>query len=70
MKKRRIAFLAVFFAMAMAVFAASGTVYVTASGAKYHHRDCRTLAKSKNVYSMTVAEAQKKGYEPCKVCRP
>lgn len=55
MKKRRIAFLAVFFAMAMAVFAASGTVYVTASGAKYHHRDCRTLAKSKNVYSMTVA---------------
>ena len=44
----------------------SDTVYVTASGKKYHKDGCRYLTKSKR--SLTIAEAQAQGYTPCKVC--
>lgn len=43
-------------------------VYVTDTGSKYHHRDCRTLYRSKNLYKMSVKKAKRAGYTACKVC--
>ena len=47
-----------------------GTVYWTPNGEKYHTtRHCRTLSRSKTIYSGSIAEAQANGkYEECKVC--
>ena len=42
------------------------TVYVTASGKKYHKQDCRY---AKNATPTTRAEADAKGLTPCKVCK-
>lgn len=61
----------VFLLITTMLFAAgSSTVYVTASGKKYHQRNCRTLSKSKNVTSVSIDVAKRRGYEPCKVCNP
>ena len=43
-------------------------VYITKTGEKYHRGDCRYLKKSK--IEITLKDAKKKGYEPCKVCKP
>src|SRR5688572_23265805 len=43
------------------------TVYVTRTGEKYHRGSCRYLSRSKIPISLADA---KRGYEPCKVCRP
>lgn len=45
-------------------------VYITKYGEKYHNRNCRTLARSKYVYEISVSDALSRGYLPCKVCRP
>ncbi len=70
MRKRRIAIIACFTLLVMAVYAATGSVYVTSSGKKYHLRSCRTIARSKQVTELTVEQARARGYEPCKVCHP
>lgn len=44
------------------------TVYVTATGEKYHRAGCRYLKKSK--IPISLSEAKASGYEPCKVCNP
>ncbi len=44
------------------------TVYVTKSGKKYHRAQCQFLAKSK--ISINVAQAKKRGFTPCKICKP
>lgn len=44
-----------------------GTVFVTATGAKYHTASCRSLAKSKIEISLADASPR---YSPCKVCKP
>lgn len=44
------------------------TVYVTATGEKYHKDGCRYLKKSK--IPMSLSEAKESGYEPCSVCKP
>lgn len=45
------------------------TVYYTATGRKYHSRKgCRTLWRSKNIYSTTREKAKNMGLEPCEVC--
>ncbi len=69
MKKKVLLFTVIFIAAAM-LFAATGTVFVTASGKKYHRRDCRTLSRSKQLIELTIEQAKAKGYEPCKVCNP
>lgn len=46
------------------------TVYITRTGAKYHYRNCRTLARSRQIYEISVQEAKNRGYTACKVCRP
>ena len=45
-------------------------VYVTANGRKYHKKNCRVLMKSKEIIGITIVDAEKKGYEPCKICNP
>ncbi|CAN5833378.1 hypothetical protein BH11BAC7_BH11BAC7_33370 [soil metagenome] len=44
------------------------TVYITATGKKYHLENCRTIKESKTSILLTDAIAQ--GYAPCKVCHP
>jgi hypothetical protein len=43
-------------------------VYVTRTGIRYHLGDCRYLRKSK--IPMTLKEAARSSYTPCKVCAP
>lgn len=43
-------------------------VYITKTGGKYHREDCKFLKSSK--VEIDIEEAIKKGYEPCKVCKP
>lgn len=42
-------------------------VYVTPSGTKYHRKDCSYTG---SVRSMTIAEAERRGYGPCSRCDP
>jgi phosphatidylserine/phosphatidylglycerophosphate/cardiolipin synthase-like enzyme len=44
------------------------TVYITKTGSKYHRSGCRYLRKSCIPISLT--EAKRRGYAPCKVCKP
>ena len=44
------------------------TVYITASGTKYHREGCTYLSESK--IPITLEEAKAKGYGPCSVCKP
>jgi hypothetical protein len=44
------------------------TVYVTKTGTKYHRESCHYLKYSK--YAISLADAKKKSYEACKVCKP
>jgi len=44
------------------------TVYITKTGKKYHRWGCRYLRKSCIPISLT--EAKRRGYTPCKVCKP
>jgi len=47
--------------------AKSATVWVTATGKKYHRETCRYLTSTRR--PMGLAEARVR-YAPCKVCRP
>lgn len=42
-------------------------VVVTKSGEKYHRPNCRHV-NGKNIFEITIVEAIKRGYEPCKDC--
>lgn len=44
------------------------TVYLTATGEKYHRAGCRYLKNSQR--PVTVSDAQAGGYTPCSVCKP
>ncbi|MBQ2617559.1 MAG: hypothetical protein IJG51_10950 [Synergistaceae bacterium] len=46
----------------------SSKVVITANGKKYHRPKCH-MAK-KYVKELTVEEAKKLGYKPCKICKP
>ena len=47
---------------------ANNNVVISAKGKKYHNPGCRTV---KNVSkTLTITEAQKLGYKPCKICKP
>lgn len=47
---------------------ATGTVYITDTGKKYHRGTCRFLQSSKS--PLSLKDAKKRGYAPCRVCRP
>jgi competence protein ComEC len=42
-------------------------VYCTEKGKSYHKKNCTLKHGSKG---MKLSEAKKKGYKPCKVCKP
>lgn len=44
------------------------TVYVTKTGKKYHRSGCRYLKQSK--IAIKLPTAKKRGYQPCKICKP
>lgn len=46
-------------------------VYIAGSGdgKRYHEETCRTLKKSIKV-QIAVAEAKRRGYTPCGICKP
>lgn len=67
MKQKLAAVVLVLFALLGTAWAAD-MVVVTAKGKKYHRPDCRTVKQM--VKELTVEEAQKLGYKPCKVCKP
>ena len=46
----------------------SVTVYVTATGSKYHRRDCRYVEESH--IPLALADAKARHYVPCSVCAP
>jgi methylphosphotriester-DNA--protein-cysteine methyltransferase len=41
---------------------------VNASGKKYHQKGCKMIKK--DAKELTISEAVKKGYTPCKICHP
>ncbi len=45
-------------------------VYVAGSGTRYHQAGCSYLGRSENVTELTITEARKKGYSPCRACKP
>lgn len=51
------------------VDAAYKKVYVSESGNRYHLYDCTYIDES-NIQGFTIDQAQSKGYEPCKKCKP
>lgn len=47
----------------------SQTVYITATGSKYHSRkNCSGLSNANEIYEATLESAQKQGLGPCKKC--
>ncbi|GMO39244.1 MAG: hypothetical protein Ta2B_18910 [Termitinemataceae bacterium] len=68
---KHIVFLAIIFFIPAMLFAQNNSdaiVYLSASGAKYHLRDCSTLKKTKN--PIKISEAIGLGKTPCSVCNP
>ncbi len=53
---------------AFAAADSEAVVYVTKTGEKYHRESCRYLSRSK--IKTTLVEAKRRGYTPCKVCKP
>jgi hypothetical protein len=47
----------------------AASVYVTASGTKFHRSSCRTIARSSTT-SMSREGAVLAGYAACAVCKP
>ncbi|WP_020003352.1 hypothetical protein [Brachyspira innocens] len=54
--------------MSVTAAARDQIVYITRTGEKYHLEHCSSLRRSK--IKITLSEAIKKGYEPCKICKP
>ena len=48
---------------------ADTTVYVTATGSKYHFsRSCRGLNRARSISETSLSNAQSRGLEPCSIC--
>ena len=50
-------------------FGVESVVCVTKKGKKYHKAQCRVLKDAK-LEKLTRAEAENRGYSPCKICKP
>jgi len=71
MKRVFAGILILFFISGTVLFAQNAdkiTVYITKDGEKYHKGTCSSLKKSK--IPITLEDAKKRGYEPCKICKP
>lgn len=72
-KSKKLAIIALLVLIISAVLcaqAATKTVYVTASGTKYHTQSCASLSRTKDVIPIDEKEAIEKGYKPCSRCKP
>lgn len=68
MIKRRITFLLSLLVLATAM-AQAQTVYVSKAGKSYHtSKECQYIRRSTTVTAMPLADAQKRGLNPCKAC--
>lgn len=47
-----------------------GEYYLTATGSKYHQKDCIFVKGKTNIHRMTADEFYSGEYEPCKTCLP
>ena len=47
-----------------------GEYYITASGNKYHEKDCIYVKDKTNTHRMTIGEYESGEYEPCRICLP
>lgn len=56
-----------FLALGSISYSQAQTVYVTETGKKYHAKNCELAKTGKK--GITLSEAKKKGYEPCKNCK-
>jgi methylphosphotriester-DNA--protein-cysteine methyltransferase len=50
------------------LFTFSQTVYISESGKKFHKKNCSVANTGKS--GIALGEAQKRGYQACKVCKP
>jgi methylphosphotriester-DNA--protein-cysteine methyltransferase len=68
--KKTVLLVVVLFCVIAVVFAAGRdtVVYITKTGEKYHREYCSSLKKSK--IDISLGEAVRKGYDPCKQCKP
>jgi methylphosphotriester-DNA--protein-cysteine methyltransferase len=62
-----VASIAILSAFASAYAVDDPMVYCTEKGKSYHKKNCTLKHGSKG---MKLSEAKKKGYKPCKVCKP
>lgn len=46
------------------------TVYVTASGKRYHRKNCSYISNSTSKRSVSLKEAAREGYSACSRCKP
>ena len=46
------------------------TYYITPFGEKYHRETCRYIREAKSGYRKISETQAKKGYTPCKICKP
>ncbi len=67
MMKRILATMLCLTFLSMSTVALAETVYKTKYGKKYHKQDC-VFIKNKDVQSMDIEEAKKKGLKPCGRC--
>lgn len=49
-------------------YSGGSTVYITATGEKYHSDGCSCLRRSK--YSISLSKAKAQGYTACSLCHP
>lgn len=67
-RNKGLVFLLFFLISCTSAYSQETKVYVTDTGEKYHLKSCRYLKYSSN--ETTLKDAQDKGYEACKVCKP
>ena len=46
------------------------TVVIASEGRRYHYPRCHTIKKKHLIAELTIAEAKKRGYTRCGVCKP
>lgn len=46
------------------------TVVIASQGKRYHYPRCHTIKKKHLIAELSIAEAKKRGYTRCGVCKP
>ncbi len=51
-------------------FGANHTYYITATGNKYHKKECMTIKDKDSLQQLTIERMESGEYQPCRVCLP